>query len=74
MKKNLLFICLLVLSLSFNLTAQVKDETKPAVPEANAADVSSLDGIMKAVYDVISGDAGQKRNWDRFRTLFSTLR
>ncbi len=23
-----------------------------------------------AVYDVISGDAGQKRDWERFRTLF----
>ncbi len=38
--------------------------------DANPADVSSVDGIMKAVYDVISGDAGQKRDWDRFRTLF----
>ena len=25
---------------------------------------------MKAVYDVISGDAGQAHDWDRFRTLF----
>jgi hypothetical protein len=38
--------------------------------EANPADVSSIDGIMKAVYDVISGDAGKARDWDRFRTLF----
>ena len=38
--------------------------------EANPADVSSLDGIMKAVYDVISGDAGKARDWARFRTLF----
>ncbi len=38
--------------------------------EANPADVSSIDAIMKAVYDVISGEAGQKRDWDRFRTLF----
>ena len=38
--------------------------------EANPADVASLDAIMKAVYDVISGDAGAKRDWDRFRTLF----
>ena len=40
--------------------------------EANPADVSSLDSIMKAVYDVISGDAGKARDWDRFRTLFHT--
>jgi hypothetical protein len=42
----------------------------PAAPKADPADVSSLDAIMKAVYDVISGDAGQPRNWDRFRSLF----
>ena len=42
----------------------------PVAKEANPADVSSLDGIMKAVYDVISGDAGKARDWDRFRTLF----
>jgi hypothetical protein len=41
-----------------------------AQKEANPADVSTLDGIMKAVYDVISGDAGKPRDWDRFRTLF----
>ncbi len=35
MKRNLLFICLLVLTLSFNLMAQAKDETKSAMPEAN---------------------------------------
>jgi len=40
--------------------------------EANPTDVSSLDSIMKAVYDVISGDAGKARDWDRFRTLFHT--
>lgn len=42
----------------------------PAVKEANPADVASIDAIMKAVYDVISGDANQKRDWDRFRSLF----
>ncbi len=38
--------------------------------EANPADVASIDAIMKAVYDVISGDAGQKRDWARFRSSF----
>ena len=42
----------------------------PVVKEANPADVASIDAIMKAVYEVISGDAGVKRDWDRFRTLF----
>lgn len=38
--------------------------------EANPADVASIDAIIKAVYDVISGEAGAKRDWDRFHTLF----
>ena len=44
----------------------------PAVDSipANPKDVSSIDGIITALYDVISGPAGKKRNWDRMRTLF----
>jgi hypothetical protein len=42
----------------------------PAAPAADPADVSTLDGVMKAIYDVISGDAGTSRRWDRFRSLF----
>jgi hypothetical protein len=42
-------------------------ETAPA---ANPADVASPDAIMAATYDVISGPAGQKRDWNRFRSLF----
>ena len=43
----------------------------PAPPPARPADVQSVDAIITAVYDVISGDAGQKRDWDRFRSLFA---
>ena len=42
----------------------------PATPAANPADVASLDAIVAALYDVISGPAGQKRDWDRMRSLF----
>ena len=38
--------------------------------DADPADVGSLDSIMKAVYAVISGEAGKARDWDRFRSLF----
>jgi hypothetical protein len=31
--------------------------------------VASVDAILKALYDVISGPAGQKRDWNRFRSL-----
>ena len=44
-------------------------QTAPAIPAANPADVASMDSIIAALYDVISGPAG-KRNWDRFRSLF----
>ncbi|HUQ82696.1 MAG TPA: hypothetical protein VM076_16215, partial [Gemmatimonadaceae bacterium] len=45
--------------------------TQPATsaPPANPADVKSIDAILTALYDVISGPAGQPRNWDRFRSL-----
>ena len=42
----------------------------PATPAANPADVASVDSIIAAVYDVISGPAGKKRDWDRMKSLF----
>lgn len=33
-------------------------------------DVQSVDAIIHALYDVISGDPGATRDWDRFRYLF----
>ena len=41
--------------------AQAKDYSK---------DVASADAIIAAVYDVISGEPGAARDWDRFRYLF----
>ena len=40
-------------------------------PVANPRDVESIDAIIAAVYDVISGPAGQPRDWNRFRSLMS---
>jgi hypothetical protein len=37
---------------------------------ANPADVASIDAIITAAYDVISGPAGKKRDWDRERSLY----
>jgi hypothetical protein len=34
------------------------------------ADVASIDAIIRAAYDVISGPSGEKRAWDRERSLF----
>lgn len=41
-----------------------------AVPAPLPEDVKSIDSIVKALYDVISGHPGQKRNWSRFHSLF----
>lgn len=41
-----------------------------AAPAADPKDVDSVASLMRAVYEVISGPAGQKRNWDRMRSLF----
>jgi hypothetical protein len=43
----------------------------PEWPKANPADVATVDALMKALYDVISGPAGKPRDWDRFRSLFA---
>jgi hypothetical protein len=39
---------------------------KPALE----SDVSTLDGILHASYEVLSGPARQPRDWDRYRSLF----
>ena len=38
--------------------------------EFNPRDVESIDAIIAATYDVISGPAGKKRDWARERSLF----
>ncbi len=40
-------------------------------PEAKPEDVKSVDAIVASLYDVISGPANKKRDWNRMRTLFS---
>jgi hypothetical protein len=50
--------------------AEVKAGQSSNPPAANPADVASIDSIVAAVYDVISGPAGKKRDWNRMRSLF----
>ena len=54
-------------TLALTLAAGAHAQTAPA---PRPADVASADAIVRALYDVISGPAGQKRDWDRFRSLF----
>jgi hypothetical protein len=55
------FLSLLVLLMATTAFAQTKDYSK---------DVASVDAIIAALYDVISGDPNTQRDWDRFRNLF----
>ena len=47
-----------------------KTEKTSNIPPANPADVESIDAIINAAYDGISGPAGKKRDWDRERSLY----
>ncbi|HEY0970303.1 MAG TPA: hypothetical protein VGE02_04935 [Gemmatimonadales bacterium] len=68
----------LVLGLSATLARAQATPAQPpvpgpvvvAVPAAAPADVGSIDSIIAALYDVISGPAGQPRDWNRMRSLF----
>ncbi|HZI21508.1 MAG TPA: hypothetical protein VFD76_03300 [Gemmatimonadales bacterium] len=43
-------------------------DVPPAAPRA--ADVATVDGVVQAYYDVITGPAGQPRQWSRDRSLY----
>ncbi len=72
-------IVMLASIMTVALSAQPKQSTEkqttPAQPTSTAAsqakpeDVQSVDAIIKALYDVISGPAGT-RDWSRFQSLF----
>jgi hypothetical protein len=72
MRRTLALLALpLALALSRPALAQEgQAAAPPAPPAADPADVESIDAIIAALYDVISGPAGE-RDWDRFRSLFA---
>lgn len=65
MRYLIILFCLTVFSINRSEASGLKDSI-PAAP----ADVESQDAIIAALYAVISGPAGETRNWDRMRTLF----
>ena len=58
-----------LVSFSFCVSVYAKDPARDSVP-VNTKDVESVDAIINSLYNVISGPAGEKRNWERMRTLF----
>lgn len=53
------------------LVAIAFQDPMPSPPPFIATDVESPQAITKALYNVISGPAGQKRDWKRFKSLFA---
>jgi len=52
------------------LHSSPQDVTVSQAPTAKPSDAASPEAILAATYDVISGPATQKRDWDRFDSLF----
>jgi hypothetical protein len=79
MRNSAFLICFLA-ACSVAGAAQTSNQQAPATaaPSAPAiqtfmarpGDVDTIDHILAAIYDVISGPAGAPRDWDRFRSLY----
>ncbi|HLZ14097.1 MAG TPA: hypothetical protein VKP58_16060 [Candidatus Acidoferrum sp.] len=75
MRFRLLAVATLVaFTISFSCRSSAQEKTSAstapaAMPAANPKDVESIDAILAALYNVISGPAGE-RDWNRFRSLF----
>jgi hypothetical protein len=62
--------CVSLLFAFLGLSAPVVAQEGSPIFQADPSDVESVDAIVAAVYDVISGPAGEARDWDRWRSLF----
>src|SRR5690348_14667630 len=79
MKRQILAVLLLTSSITLAQTNSAAKGQSPSTAttsqstsavQAKEDDVRSIESILAATYDVISGPAGKKRDWDRFRSLF----
>jgi hypothetical protein len=55
---------------AMNAAAERAQAELAKVPAPKPEDVRSVDAILTALYDVISGPAGAPRDWQRMRSLF----
>jgi hypothetical protein len=65
--KKYIYSFILILFVSTPSMSQILDSN----PDPYAAKVSTLDKTIKTLYEVISGDAGVKRDWNLFKYLFT---
>jgi hypothetical protein len=66
---RLVLLCVLP-TLLFAQQEQTSQQKFFASVQDTLTDVKSIDAILHALYDVISGPAGQQRDWNRFRSFF----
>lgn len=62
--------CARQVALAALLLLVIAPEARAQWPPADSADVASIDGIMHAFYEVISGPAGVPRQWARDSSLY----
>jgi hypothetical protein len=60
----------MVFSVGMAVSALAQGRVPVATVAPRPADVASIDGMLRAWYEVISGPAGQARDWARDRTLY----
>lgn len=68
MKKLFILFCFIITVSTTIYCQQTMKATDSVVVQF--ADVESIDAIIAALYHVISGPAGEVRNWNRMRSLF----
>ena len=68
MKYRLAFFIVLF---SLSVTAFSQDSSNNYSNDDTVYQLNTVDGIIHALYDVISGPAGQERDWAAFRDLFA---
>ena len=69
LRSVLLLLFLVTIPIVSPTQSQAPPPAANTTPAAKPGDVDSLEHILAAVYDVISGPSGP-RDWDRFRSLF----
>lgn len=67
--KKTQYVLLVLLLWIIQASAQTQNPPAENSPKADPSDVDTIEHVLAACYDVISGPAGP-RNWDRFRSLF----
>jgi hypothetical protein len=69
MKKSIIVVTLFCLTLSLQAQKKEKEENDE-LPVDYSDRVQTLDSTLETLYAVISGEKGEKRNWQLFKYLF----